>query len=64
LADNLKPNVAPIPSELFLAHILLPCASIILFEINKPKPVPEEDFVANFVNSLGSISGSTLQKPP
>jgi hypothetical protein len=30
-----------------------------LFEINKPKPVPpDEDLVANFVNNLGIISGS------
>jgi hypothetical protein len=28
------------------------------FEINKLKPVPSKDFVANFVNNLGNISGS------
>jgi hypothetical protein len=27
-------------------------------EINNPNPVPLSDFVANFVNSLGKISGS------
>jgi hypothetical protein len=26
--------------------------------MNKPKPVPVTDFVANFVNNLGNISGS------
>ena len=26
--------------------------------VNKPKPVPFSDFVANFVNSLGNMSGS------
>ena len=31
---------------------------IILFDINNPNPVPEFDFVVNFVNSLGNISGS------
>jgi hypothetical protein len=30
-----------------------------LFDMNKPKPVPPvSGFVANFVNNLGSISGS------
>jgi hypothetical protein len=29
-----------------------------LFEINKPSPVPVTDFVANFANNLGIISGS------
>ena len=29
-----------------------------LLEMNNPKPVPVVDVVANFVNSLGSISGS------
>jgi hypothetical protein len=43
---------------LFSAHILPPWASTILFEIYNPKPVPLKDFVANFVNSLGNISGS------
>ena len=50
--------MAPFPSELFDAHIFLPWASIMLFEINKPNPVPLSDFVANFVNRLDSISGS------
>jgi hypothetical protein len=44
---------------LFLAHILPPRASIILLEINRPRPVPPaSDFVVNFENSLGNISGS------
>ena len=51
-------NVAPLASELFFAHILPPWASIILFEINIPNPVPVCDFVANFVNSLGNICRS------
>ena len=29
-----------------------------VLEINSPSPVPLKDFVANFVNSLGNISGS------
>jgi hypothetical protein len=29
-----------------------------LFEIYNPNPVPVSDFVANFVNNLGIISGS------
>jgi hypothetical protein len=41
---------------LFFAQILPPWASTILFEIYNPKPVPSEDFVANFSNSLGNIS--------
>ena len=52
-----KLNVAPLPSELFSAHILPPWASTILLEIYNPKPVPEFDLVANLVNSLGIISG-------
>jgi hypothetical protein len=43
---------------LFSAQILPPWASTMLFEINNPKPVPESDFVANFVNNLGNISES------
>jgi hypothetical protein len=27
--------------------------------MNNPKPVPDSDFVTNFVNSFGSISGDT-----
>jgi hypothetical protein len=37
------------------AHILPPCASIILFDINNPNTVPSKDVVANFVNNLGLI---------
>lgn len=51
-------KVAPLPLELFSAHILPPCASIILLQIKRPSPVPEKDFVANFENSLGNISSS------
>jgi hypothetical protein len=29
-----------------------------LFDMNRPSPVPVLDFVANFVNSLGNISES------
>jgi hypothetical protein len=29
-----------------------------LLEINKPNPVPDIEFVANFVNSRGKISGA------
>ena len=50
--------MAPLPSALFSAHIFPPCASIILFETNSPRPVPSNDFVANLVNSLGNISES------
>ena len=31
---------------------------MILLDIYRPNPVPTIDFVANFVNSLGIISGS------
>ena len=58
LSGRLNANVAPIPSSLFWAHILPPWASTMALEINKPKPVPVTDFVANFVNNLGNISGS------
>jgi hypothetical protein len=29
------------------------------FDMNNPRPVPEEDFDVNRENSLGKISGST-----
>ena len=51
-------KVAPLPSRLFSAQMLPPCASMIFLEINNPKPVPVSDFVTNLVNSLGMISGS------
>ena len=55
--DKLKANVAPLPSLLFSAQILPPCASTILLDMNNPRPVPLwSDFVANFENSLGKIS--------
>jgi hypothetical protein len=50
--------MAPFPSELFSAHIFPSWASIILFDMNNPSPVPSKDFVANFENSLGKISES------
>jgi hypothetical protein len=50
-------KVAPFPKGLFSAHILPPCASMIFFDRNRPWPVPMKDFVANFENSLGIISG-------
>jgi hypothetical protein len=56
---RLNVKVAPITSGLFSAHILPPCASTILFDMNNPNPVPPvSDFVVNFVNSLGNISRS------
>jgi hypothetical protein len=54
----LNVNVAPLPPVLFSAHILPPCASMILLEIYNPNPVPLSDFLVNFVNNLGNISGS------
>jgi hypothetical protein len=51
-----KKNVAPfsLPPLLSLltAQIRPPCDSMIFFEINRPSPVPEKDFVANFENSF------------
>ena len=55
LIGRLKVKVAPLPSELFSAHILPPCASTIFLEINNPRPVPWNDFDANFENNLGTI---------
>jgi hypothetical protein len=37
---SLKVNVAPFPSLLFSTQILPPCASIMLLEMNSPRPVP------------------------
>ena len=51
-------KVAPFPSELFSAHILPPWASMMLFDMNRPRPVPTKDFEANFEKSLGIISWS------
>lgn len=50
--------MAPLPLTLFSAHILPPWASTILLEIYNPSPVPLSDFLVNFVNNLGNISGS------
>ena len=49
---------APILSLLFSAHILPPWASMILLEINNPKPVSSFDFETNIEHNLGNISGS------
>ena len=44
---------------LFSAHILPPCASMILLDIYRPRPVPPlSDFEANLANSLGNTSES------
>jgi len=43
-----KLKIDPLPLELFWAHILPPCASIIFFEIKSPKPIPITDFEVNF----------------
>ena len=51
-------KVAPLPSRLFSAQMLPPCASMILLEINNPKPVSSYDFETNIENNLGNISGS------
>jgi hypothetical protein len=47
-------------AALLIAHILPPCLSIILLEINNPNPVPPSvvDLVANFVKNFGNISKS------
>ncbi len=58
LSGRANANVTPLPSALFCTQIFPPWASIILFDMNKPKPVPVTDFVANFANNLGIISGS------
>ena len=56
-SGRLNSNTAPpLLSGLFSAHILPPCASTMLLQINNPKPVPVSDAVANFVNNLGTIS--------
>ena len=55
---KVKVIVAPTPSLLLVAQILPPCISIILLEINNPKPVPPVSvLVANFVKSFGNTSG-------
>jgi hypothetical protein len=58
LIGRLNENIAPLLSILFSAYILQPCVSTMLLEINNPRIVPTRDFVANFVKSLGIISGS------
>jgi|GEM_PF-2012404 len=52
-------SLFPYSLELFSAHILPSCASIIPLHMYNPSPVPPlADLVTNFVNSLGNISGS------
>jgi hypothetical protein len=58
LIGRLNVKVAPLSSPvLFSAHILPPCASMILLEINNPTPVPPGEVVTNFENIFGIISG-------
>lgn len=54
---KLKLNVAPLPFVLLYPEILPPWASIMIFDINKPSPVPDEEFVTNFENNFDSING-------
>src|SRR5919108_5370539 len=55
-SGKLNLNAVPFPSGLFSAHILPPCASTMLFEMNNPNPVPVSDLETNFVKSRGNIS--------
>jgi hypothetical protein len=57
LNGRLNANVAPFPSGLVCAHILPPWASTMLFEINKPNPIPllKVEPIANFENKFGKI---------
>jgi hypothetical protein len=54
---KLKLNVAPLPFVLLDPEILPPWASTMLFDINKPSPVPDEEFVTNFENNFDSTLG-------
>lgn len=59
LTGRLIQKAAPLPSGLFSADIFPPWASTKLLEINNPKLTPPaSDFVSNFPNNLGNISGS------
>jgi hypothetical protein len=49
-------NVPPLPS-LLLATMVPPCASAMLFAMNRPRPVPFRDFVANLLKRRGIMSG-------
>ena len=51
-----KADIANIHLLLFIKSNSIPWASIMLFEINNPKPVPLNDFEVNFVNNRGIIS--------
>ena len=65
IIGKLNVNVAPLPSLLFSAHILPPWASIILFDMNNPKPVPPAyDLVVNFVNTSTVITVDGVQLKP
>jgi hypothetical protein len=57
---KLNENVAPLPppvESLFTAHILPSWASTMFFDIYKPRPIPISDFVVNFENNFGNMSG-------
>jgi hypothetical protein len=61
ITGKLNANVEPFSCALFLAQIFPPCASIMLFEIYNPKPVPvvfviDNELVQNFEKSLGIIT--------
>src|SRR5829696_3465696 len=55
---RLNANIAPIPSGLFSAHILPPCANVIFFEMKSPSPVPFSDLLTNLSKRFGKISRS------
>ena len=63
MSGRLNVNVEPTSfslsfSLLLVAHIFPPCISIILLQINNPKPVPAiGDLVTNFVKILGNTAG-------
>ena len=52
------------PSLLFLAHILPPCASIMLLEMNNPNPVPVSDFAETLKITGDIFQGLYLDRYP
>ena len=48
MVGNVKEKVAPRACLLFLPEIDPPCASIIFFDMNRPKPMPLSDIAENF----------------
>lgn len=48
MVGNVKEKVAPRAWLLFLPVIDPPCASIIFFDMNRPKPMPLSDIAENF----------------